>query len=85
MVAIAARISSGLEISHLTALKCVQNAVLVWFDSHVCDSFGVGWWGFFCFFFSPPAGLLRRSDVLFAVTSGMSRWRELHHKMEESR
>lgn len=46
------------------------NAALPWFNSNVCCSFGVRWWGYS----PPPAGLLHCSDVLFAVTSGMSRW-----------
>lgn len=61
VVAIAARISSGLGRFHLIALKRVSNAVWLWFYSDVCDSYLVAVFLFVCLvffflFFNPPAG-----------------------------
>lgn len=74
MVAIAARISFRVGDVSLDGAQMRVNCGLavVLFQTFVTllVSDGV----FFFFVSPPPAGLLRRSDVLFAVTSGMSRW-----------
>lgn len=71
---IAGRSSTGVGAIPLDGAQTRANAALPWFNSNVCCSFGVRWWGYSPPHPPTPVGLLHCSDVLFAVTSGMSRW-----------